>query len=263
MSHSRRELLTLAAAVFLPLHQRSRVRAQQPATPPASRRPRLQRIQLQTHVLGDIRRFYRETLQFPEISTGRQEVAFQAGATRLEFRQVSDGSRPFYHFAFNIPENKIEAARRWLRPRVDIQRHAQLGNEVIHFAEWNAHSLFFDDPAGNLVEFIARHTLANAADGEFGVGDVLYASEIGIVPSDQRGVFAAVRDGLNLPVYLNSGSFLGDEHGIIIVIPNQVKWIPRFVKSGIVCPTQVTIAGHGTRRVHFPEGPFAIESVEG
>lgn len=75
MSHSRREVLTLAAAVFLPHHQSSLVRAQQPAADPASRRPRRQRIQLQTHVLGEIRRFYRDTLQFPEISTGRHEVA--------------------------------------------------------------------------------------------------------------------------------------------------------------------------------------------
>jgi len=230
--------------------------------PPAARRgPRLRRLRMQTHRLGAMRDFYRDLIGFPLAAETGESVAFDAGATRLEFVQVRDGSEPYYHFAFNIPENKIPAAKAWLGRRVPILRHKETGEEVIHFEQWNAHSLFFYDPAGNLVELIARHTLDNAAPGAFDVKDVLYASEIGLVPPEQGSVFATIRDELKIEPYLDSASFLGDEHGIIIVIPKDVRWIPEFKKVGMLCPTWVTVAGHGDRQVRFKDLPFEIVSA--
>ncbi|MBI3409739.1 MAG: hypothetical protein HY040_15470 [Planctomycetes bacterium] len=226
----------------------------------ACRVPRIQRLRLKTHVLGEIRRFYEETMGLPVVFQSRRKAIFNAGATRLEFEQVSDGTEPYYHFAFNIPENKIEPAKDWLGRRARILRDARNGNDIIFFRNWNAHSLFFHDPAGNLVELIARHTLQNRADGGFGVRDILHASEIGLVPQDQRGVFAAIRERLGIEPYLRSDSFLGDEHGLIIVIPANVRWIPEFRRTGMLCPTQITVAGHGNRTLRFSDLPFQIVS---
>lgn len=36
-----------------------------------------------------------------------------AGDTRIIFIEDRQAANPFYHFAFNIPENKIVAAREW------------------------------------------------------------------------------------------------------------------------------------------------------
>lgn len=225
------------------------------------RTPRLLRLRLKTHVLDEVRRFYHETMGFPVVFRSRHKAIFDAGATRLEFEQVFDGSEPYYHFAFNIPENKIEPAKDWLRRRARILRDSRNGDEVIFFRNWNAHSIFFHDPAQNLVELIARHTLPNRADGDFGVRDILHASEIGLVPRDQRGVFAAIRNQLGIEPYLRSDSFLGDEHGLIIVIPSNVRWIPEFRRTGTLFPTQITVAGHGNRIIRFQDLPFQIAGV--
>lgn len=224
----------------------------------APRGPRIRAIRLKTHLLPEVRAFYHEKFGFPILEESRDSVAFAAGATRLQFDAVRDGSRPFYHFAFNIPENKLEKARPWLAERVPILRHARTGAEVIHFEAWDAHSLFFNDPAGNLGELIARHTLPNAAPGEFALSDILYASEIGMVPPDQPAFFAELRDRLQIPVYLNSSSFLGDEYGILIAIPKSVRWIPAYTQSGEMFPTHVTVAGHGQRHLRFGDLPFEI-----
>ncbi len=265
----RRDFLAGSLATFLAMHLdglRSPASGAASAAPSRKPRfpgrgPRLRRIRMQTHRLGALRGFYRDLIGFPLVAETGESVAVAAGATRLEFVQVRDGSEPYYHFAFNIPENKLLAAKTWLGQRVPILRHEKTGEEVIHFKEWNAHSLFFYDPSGNLVELIARHTLDNAAGGEFSVEDILYASEIGLVPPEQGPVFAAIRDGLKIEPYLNSSSFLGDEYGIIIVIPKDRLWIPEFKKAGMLCPTWVTVAGHGDRQVRFKDLPFEIVSA--
>jgi len=225
------------------------------------RGPRIRRIRMQTHALPELRDFYSQKIGFRIAAESSERVLFDAGQTQIEFEQVNDGSQPFYHFAFNIPENKLELARPWLAQRATILRHARNGNEVIHFENWNAHSLFFYDPAGNLAELIARHTLPNAAPGEFTTRDLLYASEIGFCPPQQGPVFDDIRQRLQIQPYLDSSSFLGDEYGILIVIPPDVKWIPEFKKSGMLFPTQVAVAGHGQRQLRFPDLPFEIHST--
>jgi catechol-2,3-dioxygenase len=75
----------------------------------------------------------------------------------------------------NIPENKIEEAQDWL-----LQHNCKLlkatPNEVIdveknivYFHTIHAHSVYFYDPAGNLVELIARHHLNNSSIKQFDV----------------------------------------------------------------------------------------------
>ena len=48
------------------------------------------------------------------------------------------------------------------------------------FSAWNADALYFLDPAGNVVELIARHSLPNASDAPFGPDAFLEVSEVGM-----------------------------------------------------------------------------------
>ena len=268
----RREFLTTSAGSFFALHLFEESLGSAPAPPQRAianlgtsvaqasgkpAKPRIRGLRLKTHVLSELKTFYSTEFKFPIVAETPTSVSFDAGQTRLEFEQVTDGTKPYYHFAFNIPENKLDQAREWLAERVPILRHAQTGNEVIHFAHWNAHSVFFYDPAGNLGELIARHTLPNAAEGAFDHRDILYASEIGIVPPDQERVFADIRESLQIQPYLESNTFLGDEYGILIVIPQQRLWIPEFKKTGMLAPTRINVSGHGGRKVKFPD--YSIE----
>ena len=64
--------------------------------------------------------------------------------------------------------------------------------EVVDYSHWNAHSIFFLDPAGNIVEYIARHDLNDGDASPFSWGDILYASEIGLIVDDVKATAAMV-----------------------------------------------------------------------
>jgi hypothetical protein len=232
-----------------------------PATAPARRAPLLRQLRLQTARLDELGRFYGDTLGLPPAPAPPGSIAFDAGATRLEFEAAAPGLEPYYHVAFNIPERKLAGARRWLAERLPILRHARTGEEVVHFAGWNAHSLFFYDPAGSLLELIARHTLPDPDDGPFGDADLLYASEIGLVPRETAPAFALIRDRLGIEPYLGAGTFLGDETGLIIVIPPDQLWIPEYTKTGRPFRTRIAIAGPAGRSLRLPDGPIEIVSA--
>lgn len=223
--------------------------------------PRLQALELHTHLLPELRAFYAGMLGFPIVAETPEAVTFQAGASRLTFSHVGDGSHPYYHIAFNIPENKLEQAKTWLAARAPILRHAVTGDDVIHFPAWDAHALFFYDPAGSLLELIARHTLPNASDGPFDTDDLLSISEIALRAPDPGQAAALVREAFGLRHYLDLPSFLGDEQGLIIFSPPGRLWIPEFRKAGATFPTRITLAGHGSARLTFPDAPFEIVGV--
>ena len=79
-------------------------------------------IRMKSARLEALRRFYEEKLELP-VKTDDDQLTVDAGTTRLIFSptEVSE-TEPFYHYAFNIPENKIEAARQWQKERTPILR---------------------------------------------------------------------------------------------------------------------------------------------
>ena len=58
--------------------------------------------------------FYHQQLGLPLIEQNAGRLTFAAGETVITFLPTPDKETgPFYHFAFNIPENKILSARQW------------------------------------------------------------------------------------------------------------------------------------------------------
>ncbi len=93
-----------------------------------------------------------------------------------------------------------------------------------HFRRWNAHSVFFWDPAGNVVEYIARHELADppgvSPDRSFSSRDILYASEIAFVVDDVPSAGSALETAFSLRRYRNASEVFhaaGDERGLLLV----------------------------------------------
>ena len=89
------------------------------------------------------------------------------------------------------------------------------GDDEYHFASWNAHACYFRDPAGNILEFIARHNLKNDRPGEFSARDILAASEIGVVVDDVPGLATDVDRQLGLRPFAGTSAAdfaaLGDD----------------------------------------------------
>ncbi|HEY2466315.1 MAG TPA: hypothetical protein VGI45_00565 [Terracidiphilus sp.] len=176
----------------------------------------------------EMREFYGSVLGLSIAKVERKSVTVAVGDSMLTFRESSaEQDRPFYHFAFNIPENKIRSALEWQRLRTPLlpipepMRDPEYPAEVVNYTQWNAHSVFFLDPAGNVVEYIARHDLKNPAPGNFSSSDILYPSEIGIIVDDVIATAAALKEVAGLNQYRGGSEqfmALGDEHGLLLIM---------------------------------------------
>jgi len=161
-------------------------------------------------------------------------MVFNAGSTRLIFIEDKNLEKPFYHFAFNIPSNKIEEALVWMQQRVKILSVGD--NFIADFVHWNAKSIYFFDSAGNIVELIARFDLENAVEEKFNSSQILSVSEIGIVSDD----VAAYRKKLFVEYNVNSFtktenddtfSAMGDDNGLFIAVITGRNWYPTNIPS--------------------------------
>jgi hypothetical protein len=261
--------------------------AERPDRPAEGDEPRIRRLRLLTAApLPAMRAFYHGRIGFPVLDEGRDEITLAAGATRLTFVRAKpeeirgDGGRgdggPFYHFAFNIPQNSIRAARDWqlersaLVPTPPSLRDPAYPDDVRHFRNWNAHSVFFFDPAFNIVEYIARHDLPNDSPDptRFSTADIRYASEIGFVfePRHQAAATRMLHETLGLAPYPHGSEpwwAMGDERGLLLCLarkgevwgentPTPVKWD--------VYPTDVAIAAPRTGVHAFDGFPYQIRA---
>jgi catechol-2,3-dioxygenase len=108
--------------------------------------------------LAKMKQFYGESLGLKMLTDEAGRLVIVGGGTRLTFRPAPrDAGAPFYHFAFNIPENKALAAHKWQTARSSLLpiparlRDPKFPDDVVHYRHWNAHSVFFLDPGGNVV----------------------------------------------------------------------------------------------------------------
>ena len=210
--------------------------------------------------------FYRDTLGLDVCEASAGDVVVQAGATRVTFRPAEPGSAPYYHVAFNIPENKIERAIEWAAPRFPLIHVPGVGEPLVHFEAINAHSVYFWDPAGNLVELIARHDLNNAREGPFDFQDIRSCSEIGLVVDDVQRTVERLDETFGVGVYpagrtpSDTFSMVGDATGTFILVLRDRTWLMTDDLPGRVFPTEVTLAGTGGAELRFPGFPYVIRS---
>jgi len=231
--------------------------------------PRILSLELHTSApLKTMKDFYLGMLKFPVLEESSDQITFQASGTNLTFvKSVRESEEPAYHFAFNIPENKILSARNWqaertalITPRQQHLRDPRFPEDIIHFSHWNAHSVFFYDPAGNLLEYIARHDLGNAADGPFTTKDILYASEIAFVVDDVRHTAGEISKVSGLQQYRGGSqqfTAIGDEHGLLLVMKRGRRAFGQG-KPRDVFPTQAVISGEENAQYEMPGYPHEL-----
>lgn len=199
----------------------------------------IRRLILETKDLSQLTSFYRDVLELPAVQEADQlRIPLEEGS--LQFKPASTTAAPFYHFAFNIPCNKIEEAKTWMERRVELLWIEEYKSVIADFVDWNARSLYFFDPAGNIVELIARYDLNNAVEAPFSSQHFLSISEIGLVfpePEIEAETTTLLRQyGLD---YFSrqppSPKFkaVGDEEGLWIIVSRQRPWYPTDKASDI------------------------------
>lgn len=243
---------------------------------PASDAPLIRSIRLQTQVpLEEMKDFYGNKIGFQILEQSAERLVLKAGFTEIVFTKAPAGTdAPYYHFAFNIPENKILEAYEWQKAKTPIilprpgarneQRSKGHPKEVYHFQRWNAHSIFFLDPAENLVEYIARHELKNASiEPGFSTHNLQFVSEIGFIVDDPLQMASWMEEKMSLrPYFNNSPSFqpMGDAMGLLLLLQSNTLWT-NFSGEGhptSVFPTEVHIQKEKAGAFSLPAYPYVV-----
>jgi hypothetical protein len=194
---------------------------------------------LQTNQLESLNRFYFSVLELPARREGEKEISIEVGATELQFREEKN-STAYYHFAINIPSNKIEEAKMWLKSRTDLLWMNDYNSDIADFRNWHAKSVYFFDPGGNIVELISRFDLNDPVDEKFSPKHFNCISEIGIVFKPNE--FDQRTDELLQKFHLEYFSkqpplpqfrAIGNDDGLFIIVPEDRKWYPTEMWAGI------------------------------
>lgn len=220
----------------------------------------LEEVILNTHELTDLKTFYVQTLGLGLLKENTHSFTIAAGETKLTFVLAEEQSeRPFYHFAVNINEDKFKLAKTFLSKRVTLLKDES--QDEFEFTSWNAHAVYFYDPAGNIVEFIARHNIKSksTSSNEFTNKDILCVSEVGLPVLDVAAAVSSLEADMNLPAWKGDRSTfqpVGDEDGLFIVAMIDRIWLPTSEKATIF-PLSVKIKDHNIK-YKFSNLPYQI-----
>lgn len=167
------------------------------------------------------------------------------GSSRVRFEP---GPEACSHFAVNVPPDRFDEAVAWARGQ------AELIQEDVSFPAWRARAAYYFDPAGNLVELIAR---------ERAPGDELLieVSEVGLPVADVGAAVDFFEAELGLPHFSGDRqnfSAVGDDRGLFILVPVGRAWLFTDRPAGDA-PVRVTVAGPATRELRVPGSSHVIE----
>ena len=221
---------------------------------------RLRHVALSTADPDALRPFYAETLGLP-VSDTAEGFVVAVGESAMEFRQASAGEAPTYHIAFSVPGDSGDAAAAWLDARADLL--ADDGRTKFRYEYLDATAVYAADPAGNVLELLARdgRTGPNEGDG-FGPGSLLDIGEIGVVVEDVPTAAAALADVFDVDGSPDDDfAYLGDEDGAFVLAAPGRDWFPTDRPAGAAPLTVVAAGGRGT--VSFDGGRVTVVGVDG
>ncbi|WP_205514014.1 VOC family protein [Longitalea arenae] len=189
----------------------------------------IREIEILAADLQAITKFYGGVLELPALAVPAGQAAFEVGETKLIFREMA-GIEPYYHFAIDIPHNKLYDAYHWMQNKAAL---LPVEHETVftQFINWNAQSFYFFDSSGNLLEFICRYDVANSSSQPFSARSFQYISEIGIVTNNVNEEVKELGERYGLAPYkrqpvLENFAAVGDEEGLLIISAAGRNWYP-------------------------------------
>ena len=213
---------------------------------------------MQTNRLFPLYHFYKNVLELPVTDDSDTQFTIHTGLTKLIFEKTQDPlSFPNYHFAFNIPSNRIQEAHDWLKEKTELLWIEDYKSYIADFTNWNANSVYFLDPAGNIAELIARADLNDIVNEPFSSKHVRSVSEIGLVFPEkgfQRSVEQLLKDH-NLEYFskqppLEKFCAIGNDEGLFIIVPENRSWYPCKDKPAAIFHMRISfMVGNVVKRI--------------
>ncbi|MBD8841245.1 VOC family protein [Paenibacillus sp. FSL K6-4396] len=223
---------------------------------------KIREVGLLTHQVEAIKEFYGTLLEMDLVEDNATCVSFRAGNSVLSFKKAPEQEKPYYHVAFTIPTNKLADAKRWAQDR-NISVLSKDGQDEFYFPYWDATAFYFYDPSGNLMEFIAHHSLDNAVDEAFEAKHLLCISEIGLPVDDVSETTNILNGHYQLEPFAGDGkqfSPTGDAEGMFIVIDKQMPWFPDGRMPGVFA-TEVKVETGQPGNLRIQDDMYSIESI--
>jgi hypothetical protein len=212
----------------------------------------IKKLALQTAFLQTLKEFYSSILELPVQVQDKKEILIKIGNSDLIFTETNN-SGPFYHFAINIPANKIEEAKDWIHNKVKLLWMEDYKSDIADFINWHAKSIYFYDPAGNILELIARFDLNNESDDSFSSNQFLSINEVGLVFDQENfeGRTTELQNLYSLSYFskqppLPQFRAIGDDEGLFVIVPEHRNWYPTDKPAGIL-PMKVEFENEGRK----------------
>ena len=220
---------------------------------------RLLSVSLGAADLDALRAFYAGALGMRIVEDSDEVLALRAGWSMLRFERV-EKAPPAAHFAFNIPPDSMDRAQAWLGARAELLREE--GATRFEFASWDAEAIYAMDPAGNVIELIARRRLRDRlGGGAFDASCLLCVSEIGIVTEDPPRAARGLCDAFGLSIFSAADAdfaTVGDDEGLFIVVPPGRAWKPTEDVMSLPAPARIVIEAGAGRE--WSVGPSIVRS---
>ncbi|SDM66779.1 VOC family protein [Sediminibacillus halophilus] len=208
----------------------------------------IKEVTLKTSKVEEMKDFYTNVLGFPLIDEDRDSFQIAAGSSKLVFTGRDARGEPYYHFAFSIPGTKFYEAKAWVKRKVDL--NLENGEDEADFPHLSARSFYFYDPAGNIVEFIARHSITETEEEAFSTKNIVNISEVSLTVEDaiaageQLQEFG-IKERDNEPINASSLNFIGErETGVFLLLTQPGRrWIFSN-KAAAVYPLRLSLANN-------------------
>lgn len=199
-------------------------------------------VLLYTNQLKQLRRFYQNILELTIITNSATSFTVSVGTSELRF--VESKHSAFYHVAINIPGNQFSQMKYWIKDKLTLNR--QNGIDEIYFPTFDADSMYFEDPAGNIIELIGRRK--RDLFGYVTSDAFLDISEVGIVTPHMQAVGDELQDaGIPLrhgtEIDPDQANYLGKDDTFIVLAPPEMKWYFSEQQSE-THPLEITLSNH-------------------
>lgn len=209
----------------------------------------------QTNKLKALRRFYANILGLDITDASDEAFTVKIGTTDVIFKQSEE--KATYHFAINIPGNQFVIMKYWIQDRLTLNKTGGL-NEI-YYSSFDADSMYFEDPAGNLIELIGRrkHDLFGDLTKEafFDISEVAFVTpHVSQIGEDLQDVGIPLRHGSEMNP--KDANLLGTGDAYIVLVPPKWKW--RFSdEKARTYPVEVTL-NKGIRILLDTEGTMEL-----
>jgi len=191
--------------------------------------------------------FYCDQLRLSCIEKDDNFFCIKVGSSLLQIQKNNEDVRSGYHLAFNIEPSLYLEAASFLQGQ-QIQLLESENKVLIDFPDWKARSIYFRDAEQNILEYIARYNLPHHQyDRLFGAGDILCISEIGVPVNEPKEFISSIKSNTEIEIWKSYGqSFnaMGDEEGLLIVVPEKHKWFPTDTLA-VQLPAEISINQEG------------------